>query len=145
VNSNWVYVVSLKKGTPKGWRISWIDIVESKHRYFHPPQGGGWPKTPPNYLAWRYDGELQGIAHVTQNEIVSDVHARIPEIPRGEITNHVLYRLGPAFRPDHPVKTGRIFRSGRKWCMLDTLFTCAKISDAAKQSDKRAKAQRFTP
>jgi hypothetical protein len=143
VNSNWVYVVSLNKGTPKGWRISWVDIVESQHRYFHPPQRGGWPKTPPNYLAWRYDGRLQGISHITHYEIVPDVHARIPEIPRGEITNYVLYRLGPTFRPDHRVRTGKIFRNGRKWCMLDTLFTCAKISDAAKQSDKRARVQNF--
>jgi len=48
-DSNWVYVVSLGKGVPKGWKISWIDIVESERRYFHPAQGGGWPKTPPNY------------------------------------------------------------------------------------------------
>jgi hypothetical protein len=145
-DSNWVYVVSLNKGTPKGWKIPWIDVVESKHHYFHAPQGGGWPKTPPNYLAWRYDGVLQGIAHITQCEILPDVHSRIPEIPRGEITNHVLYRLGATFRPDHKVKTGKIFRSGRKWCMLDTLFTCATVSDAAKESQKRQhKAETFTP
>lgn len=144
-DSNWVYVVALGRGTRKHWRISWIDIVEKKHHYFHPAQGGGWPKTPPNYLAWRYNGKLQGIAHITNHEIVSDVHSQIPEIPRGDLTNYVLYRLGPAFTPDHRVKTGRVFKSGRKWCMLDTLFTCATISDAAKQSDKRAKAQRVTP
>ena len=32
-DSNWVYVVSLGSGVPKGWKISWIDIVESEHRY----------------------------------------------------------------------------------------------------------------
>jgi hypothetical protein len=145
VDSNWVYVVSLSKSIPKGWKISWTDIVEEKHRYFHPTQRGGWPKTPPNYVAWRYDGRLQGIAHITQYEIVPDAHASIPEIPRGEITNHVLYRLGPIFRPDHLVGTGRIFRNGRKWCMLDTLFTCATISDAANESKKRdTKSRRLT-
>lgn len=146
VDSNWVYVVSLGKGVPKGWGISWIDIIERKRRYFHPAQGGGWPKTPPNYLAWRYNGKLQGIAHVAGYEIPPDVHKRIPEIPTGAITNHVLYRLGPTFRPDHIVPTGRIFRNGRRWCMLDTLFTCKTISDAAIRSKKREReASRFTP
>jgi hypothetical protein len=144
-DSNWVYVVSLNKGAPKGWKISWIDIVEAKRRYFHPAQGGSWPKTPPNYLAWRYNGKLQGIAHITKYEIPPDVHIRIPEIPRGEILNYVLYRLGPTFRPDHEVKTGRIW-NGRRWCMLDALFTCATIADAANQSKKREnEAKKFTP
>jgi len=137
VDSNRVYVVALNRGTRKGWEISWVDIVEKKRRYFHPTKGGGWPKTPPNYLAWRYGGKLQGVAHITQYEVVRDMHARIPGIPRGEITDHVLYQLGPTFCPDHPVKTGRIFRNGRKWCMLDTLFTCTTISDAATESKER--------
>ncbi len=145
-DSNWVYVVSLGKGVPKGWKISWIDIVESEHRYFHPAQGGGWPKTPPNYLAWRYGGKLQNIAHIVDYEIASDVHSCIPEIPRGKVLNHVVYRLGKSFRPDHDVKTGRIFRSGRRWCMLDTLFTCKTLSDAANESKRRERdAKKFTP
>jgi hypothetical protein len=32
--SNWTYVVSLGQGDPEGWKISWIDIVEKKGRYF---------------------------------------------------------------------------------------------------------------
>jgi hypothetical protein len=39
-DSNWVYVVSLAKGVPKEWKISWIDIVEAKRRYLHAAQGG---------------------------------------------------------------------------------------------------------
>ena len=35
-DSNWVYVVSLSGGTREGWKISWIDIVKKKKRYFHP-------------------------------------------------------------------------------------------------------------
>jgi hypothetical protein len=144
--SNWVYVVSLGKGVPKGWKISWIDIVESERRYFHPAQGGGWPKTPPNYLAWRHGGKLQGIAHIVDYEIAPDVHSSIPEIPRGRVLNHVVYRLGKPFRPDHDVKTGRIFRSGRRWCMLDTLFTCRTLSDAANESKRRERDTRpFAP
>lgn len=145
-DSNRVYVVSLGSGVPKGWKISWIDIVESEHRYFHRAQGGGWPKTPPNYLAWRYDGKLQGIAHILDYEIVPDVHTSIPEIPRGRILNHVIYRLGKSFRPDHDVMTGRIFRSAKRWCMLDTLFTCKTLFVAANESKRREReAKKFTP
>ena len=32
VDSNWVYVVSLGSGTPKDWKLSWIDVVEKKRR-----------------------------------------------------------------------------------------------------------------
>jgi hypothetical protein len=52
-DSNWVYVVSLGAGAPEGWQISWIDIVKKRSSYFH-PVGDGWPKAPPNYIAFRY-------------------------------------------------------------------------------------------
>jgi hypothetical protein len=41
-----------------------------------------------------------------------------------------IYRLGPAITPGKTVKTGKIFRNGRVWAMLDTLLTCDTISDA---------------
>ncbi len=146
VDSNWVFTVALRDATPQGWKISWIDIVEHKRCYFHPSEGGGWPKTPPNYLAWRYSGHLQGIAHIANYRIVPDMHTAIPEIPKGQIRNCVLYNLGPTFRPDHVVKTGNLYPSGRTKCMLDTLFTCKTISEAAKQSRQRERtAKKYTP
>jgi hypothetical protein len=145
VDSNWVFTVSLGNKTPKNWKVSWVDIVERKKRYFHSSQGGGWPKTPPNYLAWRYNGQLQGIAHVTKYKIVPDMHSEIPEIPKGEIRNCVLYNLGPMFRPDHVVRTGNVYPSGHSRCMLDTLFTSRTIAEAAKISREREKnAKQYT-
>jgi hypothetical protein len=142
--SNRVYVVSLGSGVPKGWEISWVDIVELKHRYFHPTQRGGWPRTAPNYLGWRYKGRLQGIAHILGYDVAPDMHDHIPEIPRGRILNHVVYRLGKPFRPNHDVRTGRIYRNGRRWCMLDTLFTAKTIGDAARESSKRERDAKMT-
>lgn len=108
IDSNWVYVVPLNEGTPSGWGISWIDIVAEKLRYFHPVGTNGWPPDPPNYLAFRYRGELQSIHHIESHDIVRDLHVSFPEIPSGAIDEpHYLYRLGEAFRPNRRVPTAR--------------------------------------
>ena len=137
IDSNLVYVVSLGSGTPDGWNISWIDIVKRRLRYFHPMGGSGWPKDPPNYIAFRYFGKLQSIHHIEDYEVVINLHKKIREIPNKERDPHFLYKLGPAFYPSNEVKTGNIYRNGRVWCMLDTLFTCDTISKARDVSNKR--------
>ena len=138
-HSNWVYVVSLALGAPEGWGISWIDIVEKRSRYFHPVGGHGWPKEPPNYIAFRYDAHLQSIHHIEKYEVITNPHSRIPEIPDGEWEPHFLYTLGPAFGPPRSrVSTGNIYRNGRVRCMLDTLFTSKTISEARDISKRRA-------
>ncbi|MCZ6623087.1 MAG: hypothetical protein O7B35_02435 [Deltaproteobacteria bacterium] len=141
MDSNRVYVVALASGTPKGWGISWIDIVKKRKRYFHPIGIKGWPKEPPNYIAVRYKGKLQSIHHVEGYEVVEDLQKKIPEIKGATRTPRFLYRLGPAFRPNKEIRTGRIYRNGRVWCMLDTLFTCDTISDARDVSNKRERAK----
>lgn len=139
IDSNWVYVVALAYGTPPGWHISWIDIVKKHRRYFHPVGGGrgGWPKEPPNYIAFRYYGKLQSIHHIEGYEVITNIHERIPEIPDVTWEPHFLYRVGKGFGPDKEIKTGNIYRNGRVWCMLDTLFTCDTISAARDLSRKR--------
>ena len=67
-DSNWVYVVSLGSGTNPGRNIFWIDVVNDRGRYFH-PVGKGWPKEPPNYMAFRYWGKLRSIHHVESYEV----------------------------------------------------------------------------
>jgi hypothetical protein len=138
VDSNWVYVVSLGSGTPKDWKLSWIDVVEKKRRYFH-PVGGGWPKEPPNYVAFRYQGKLQSIHHIESYTVFDDPHNEFREIPSEKWGPHFLYTLSPAFAPANEVKTGNIYPSGRVWCMLDTLFLAKTISAARDLSDQRAK------
>jgi len=142
LDSNWVYVVVLASDTPKGWGISWIDIVKKKRRYFHPIGIHGWPKEPPNYIAVRYNGKLQSIHHVEDYEVVEDLREKIPEIRGASKTPRFLYKLGLAFRPNNEIRTGRIYPNGRVWCMLDTLFTCKTISDARDVSNERERAMR---
>lgn len=136
-DSNWVYVVVLASGTPEGWKVSWIDIVKEKRRYFHPVGISGWPKDPPNYIAFRYYGRLQSIHHIEAYEVFNDPHESFPEIPKDDWGPHYLYRLGPGFAPADEVRTGNIYKNGRVWCMLDTLFTCKTISEARDLSKSR--------
>jgi hypothetical protein len=137
IDSNRVYVVALASGTPEGWQVSWIDIVKEKRRYFHPLGTSGWPKDPPNYIAFRYHGRLQSIHHIEGYEVFTDPHEHFPEIPKDEWGPSYLYRLGPGFAPAEEVRTGNIYRNGRVWCMLDTLFTSKTISQARDLSKKR--------
>jgi hypothetical protein len=134
-----VFVVAIRSGTNPDWKISSIDIVEKRRRYFHPAGTGGWPKEPPNYIGFRYRGKLQSIHHIEGYNVVTDLHKVCHEIPSGVWDPMFVYRLGPAIRPPKEVKTGRIFRNGRVWCMLDTLFTCKTISEARDLSQRREK------
>ncbi len=137
LKSNSVFVVSLGSQPQKGWSISFIDIVRKKHLYFHPTEKGGWPKIPPNYLAWRYGGRLQGIAHIKGYKIVPDMNMVIPEIPRGRVKNHVLYYLGPVIQPSREVKVGKLYRNQHVKCMLDTLLTAKTIAAARNETNSR--------
>lgn len=129
--SNWVYVVALSHGYYEGCELSWIDIVKKHNKYFCPVGGNGWPKEPPNYIAFRYDGKLQAIHHIEGYTVTRNIHELIPEMPDEEWSeNHFVYSLGPAIVPRKTVKTGNIYRSGRVWAMLDTLLTCDTISEA---------------
>lgn len=137
-DSNWVYVVSLSDDKPDGWDISWKEIVEEKNYYFHPTTGGGWPKTPPNYIAFRYDGQLQSIHHIESYEIIDDFNTRIGEIPSGKIETHFLYTLGTPITPQRVVKNGpKVKWAHRTWCMLDTLLTSNTITEAREKSVSR--------
>lgn len=139
--SNMVYVVSLSKDYHDGSDLTYIDIVEKKHKYFHPFDYGGWPKEPPNYIAFRYDGKLQSIHHIEKYTVTSNLHDEIKELPDvEEDCDYFVYRLGPAIRPQKEVRTGEIYRNGRVWAMLDTLLTCDTISEA-RDLTKRRKQQ----
>jgi hypothetical protein len=136
-NSNKVYVVSLGAGIPKGSKISWRDIVNKKRKYFHPSNGSGWPKEPPNYLGFRYDGKLQSIHHVENCKIVEELRSSIPEITSKHKERLFLYELGPSIKPFKEVLTGKIYANGRVWAMLDLLLTSSTIAKARDLTKKR--------
>ncbi|MBC9785528.1 hypothetical protein H1S01_13555 [Heliobacterium chlorum] len=136
-DSNLVYVVSIGQGNPDGWALSWRDIVNVKQKYFHPVGGNGWPKEPPNYIAFRYDGKLQSIHYVQGYDVVKNMSTIFPEAKNEDWEPHFVYHLGPAFAPNKEVKTGNIYPTGRVWCMLDTLLTCDTISEARDLTKQR--------
>lgn len=130
-DSNMVYVVALGTDKPAGCDITWIDIVQKHNCYFCPVGGKGWPKEPPNYIAFRYYGQLQSIHHIESYTVTRNMHDEITEMPDEVWADDCyIYHLGPAIVPGKTVKTGKIFRNGRVWAMLDTLMTCDTISDA---------------
>jgi len=137
-DSNWVYVVSLGSGTPDRCSLTWIEIVKKHNKYFCPVGKYGFPKEPPNYIAFRYAGQLQAIHHIEDYTVTKNVHMEIPEMP-DEIweTEHFIFELGPTIVPSKTVKTGNIYRNGRVWAMLDTLLTCDTISEARDLSNTR--------
>jgi hypothetical protein len=143
VTSNEVYVVALGQ-EPLDWSsLSFKDTVVERDRYYHPVGGkrGGWPRTPPNYLAFRFDGRLQQIRHVEDYEVITRPHDYIPEIiPEADWTEepHFLYTLGPVIEPPHEVRTGNIYRNQRVWCALDLLLTCKTIREARDKTQERA-------
>ncbi len=140
VDSNWVYVVSLGSGIPTNWKISWQDIVNKHLKYFHPVGGGkgGWPAEPPNYIAFRYNGQLQTIHHIEKYEVFKDPSTHFNSIPSLKWDPHYLYDLGPAIKPTHTIKSGKkIIRSMRVWAMLDLLLTSQTIQDARDKSYAR--------
>lgn len=130
-DSNWVYVVVLGSGKPEGCNLTWIQIVQNYNKYFHPVGGKGWPKEPPNYIAFRYGGKLQAIHHIEDYVVTKNIHDEVADMP-DEVweDNHFVYKLGPAIIPNKVVKNGKIYPNGRVWAMLDTLLTADTISEA---------------
>ena len=136
--SNWVYVVSLSTSKPENCELTWIEIVEQKKKYFHPFGINGWPKEPPNYIAFRYNGKLQSIHHIESYTVTKSLHSAIIEMPDVEkVDEYFVYNLGEPIIPLKTVKTGNIYASGRKWAMLDTLLTADTIYEACEISRKR--------
>ena len=135
-DSNWVYVVSLGSGTPDGWKTSWIDIVQKYSRYFH-PIGQKWPKEPPTYIGFRYSGRLQSVHYIESYEVIENLRSACPGIPDSPVKPHFLYTHGRAITPNHEVRSGHVYPSGRVWCALDTLLTSTTVSEARDITQKR--------
>lgn len=133
--SNMVYVVALsddKVGESLGEsQITFQEVVEKYNKYFHPLGINGWPKEAPNYIAFRYGGQLQSIHHIESYTVTRNLHEQIEELKdKKEENNYFVYRLGKKIIPPKAVKTGNIYRNGRCWAMIDTLLTSDTISEA---------------
>ena len=138
VSSNLAYVVSLSwaQAGPMWPGTTFVDVVVRHSRYYHPMGGAGerWPAIPPNYLAFRYGGQLQSIRHVESFVVTRDLGDVAPGVLASfpQITPHFLYTLGPEIMPaGRIIKTGdNIQRAARVSAAIDLLLTSKTISEA---------------
>jgi hypothetical protein len=139
--SNLVYVVSLSKQVAPHYNMPGTDIVEKNNLYFYPMEEGGFPKIPPKYVAFRYNGKLQAIYYVKSYEVVSNLHKRIPQLINNKWKkswgNYYLLHLSDKFEPRKDLPTGSLYPNGRVWCEIDTLFTAKTIKEASEITKKR--------
>ena len=153
--SNLVYVVSLSNDTFCASDMTFMDVVEKHRKYFHPVGGDkrGWPSEPPNYIAFRYKGELQSIHHIQSYTVIENYYPYFP-VPESSVLDspHFMYTLGPPIKPTHRIPTNdpdkkktKIIRSARKWCFIDLLLTCDSIAEAAcKTQDRKREMGKLT-
>ena len=140
--SNWVYCVSLSRDLVQGSEANYIDIVYKYRKYFYPYNRGGWPKEPPNYIAFRYDGGLKSIHKVESFELSENLNKSMPKVIKDKTEDfHFFLNLGPPITPNKEIKNGSIWPNGRLWCMIDTLLTCDTIEEARNISNTRVKKE----
>ena len=136
-NSNKVYVVSISNQNIENTQVKWTDIVENGF-YFCPMGIKGWPKEPPNYIAFRYNGKLQAIHHIESYNVSKNMHDYIDIMPNTAWDDHFIFNLGPAIKPNKEIRTGKgIYRNGRVWTAIDLLLTCDTITEARDKSKER--------
>jgi hypothetical protein len=141
IDSNLVYVVSLGRQI-EGTDMTWRDIVVEHDTYFCPMGGGpgGWPKEPPNYLGFRFDGKLQQIRHVDDYSVTESNHAGFEPL-KGKADlgdeRRWLFALGLAIFPPKEVRTGNLYRNARAWAAIDLLLTCETIVEARDKTSAR--------
>ena len=142
--SNQVYVVPLSYDEfaidENGNAITFVDVVETYGRYFH-PVGNNYPNEPPNYIAFRYDGMLRSIHHVEDYLVVEDFAAHFPlQDPHPVEDPLYLYTLGPRLncpeiRTNDPNRIHpNIFGPGNNRCFIDLLLTCGSVAEAVAMS-----------
>jgi len=137
--SNLVYVVTLQD-EPLDWSdLTFKQIVYERNRYFHAIGGlGGWPKTPVNYLGFRFDAHLQRIQHVDGYEVITEPHNYLAEIHADQSWEPTfMYTLGPVIEPARKIHMGDMYRNARAWAALDLLLTSETITQVRDLTRKR--------
>ncbi|WP_052810084.1 hypothetical protein [Streptomonospora alba] len=133
VEDQWVYCVVVSNDGVGG--VGFQEYVTDKRVYFHPYGGNNsWPKLPPNFLCFRWDGKVRQVNRVQSCEVVADLRTRCPAITEEEAPGpHIVYHLGPDI-PIPEISTKGTFASGRVWCLLDQLLTRPTLKDAGHAS-----------
>ncbi len=115
--------------------LTFRDYVMHERAYFHPYGGNnGWPKVPPNFLCFRWEGQVRQVNRVERFEVVPSLTSRWPAMTREEAPQpHIVYELGPDIPIPH-IKTAGTYANGRVWCFLDQLLTLPTLIEACNRS-----------
>lgn len=134
---SWTYCVVVSNDYPGGGgERTFRDFVTAEQCYFHPyGWGSGWPKTPPNFLAFRWGNQVQRLHRVVSSEVVPSLQSRWPDIPAEDGTDqpHMLYHLGPPI-PGPPFPSDGNYRAARVWFVLDQLLVSGSLREAIQLS-----------
>jgi len=133
---SWTYCVSVGEGRPGGGgERTFRDFVDQQW-YFHPYGGtGGWPKEPPNFVAFRWYGKVQRVHRVADAEVVPSLASKWADIPVDDDTDrpYAVYSLGPAL-PGTPIPSGANYRASRMWVLLDQLLVGPTLAQAMRNT-----------
>jgi hypothetical protein len=133
---SWTYCVAVNTYGVGGGDRSSRDFLAVEQCYFHPHGWGqGWPKAPPNFLAFRWNNQVQQLHRVASSEVIPSLQSRWPDIPvaYGSDKPHVLYHLGPPL-PGTPFPSGGNYRAARVWFVLDQLLVSGSLREAIRLS-----------
>lgn len=120
--------------------ITFKDYVLHKRVYFHPFDANNtWPKVAPNFLCFRWGGQVQQVNRVKRFEVLPQLSVRWPDVARDESDGpHIVYDLGPDI-PIPAISTKGTYATGRVWCLLDQLFVHPTLAEAVRASKELGK------
>ncbi len=133
----WVYCVVASNNRPAGGgRFTFREYVTDERVYFHPYGGrNGWPKRPPRFLAFRWEGRIHQVNRVIGHEVVSSLQVRWPDVPTAPDSDkpHIIYDLGPNIPIPH-IPTKGTYAPARVWALLDLILTEPTLQGAVRAS-----------
>ncbi len=131
----WILSIDTKPLWPSG--MSFWDIHRKYSLYFDRTH----PTVRPLYLAFRVDGQLDGIYRVNRIEHLIPIIDLVPEL-----TNlkddwaklpHTIWHFGPRIPLSSPLRTGSGMYNRRVRCDLDLLLTCTTVQGIEVEMGKR--------
>lgn len=122
-------VVILKENNPAKCKLSFRELIEKHRFFFHPVDVNGWPKKPPNYIAFFIGDELLSMHHVESYEVFNDPNDVIAEIESQIWETHYFYSLGKPIEPQSKISLVKENKQ-IEWCMIDTLLTSESLDEA---------------
>lgn len=132
-DDQWVFCVVVSDDLFGG--VTFRDYVRTERVYFHPFGGNNtWPKIAPNFLCFRWGGQVRQVNRVRNFELVPQLSDRWPAVaPEESDEPHIVYDLGPDI-PIPKISTKGTYATGRVWCLLDQLLVQPTLADAVRAS-----------